>query len=57
MALIHDPIEVLTPEEMGRADALTIAAGTPGIILMEAAGLAVAEAVYDLCRRAAACWS
>ncbi len=48
VALIHDPIEVLTPEEMGAADSLTIAAGTAGIILMEAAGLAVAEAVYDL---------
>jgi hydroxyethylthiazole kinase-like uncharacterized protein yjeF len=48
VSLIHGPLEVLTPEEMGKADALTIAAGTQGIILMEAAGLAVAEAVYDL---------
>ena len=39
--------ELLTPEEMGRADAATIAAGTPGIALMEAAGGAIAETVRD----------
>jgi ADP-dependent NAD(P)H-hydrate dehydratase / NAD(P)H-hydrate epimerase len=48
VALIADPIEVLTPEEMGRADALTIESGTASITLMEAAGLAVAESVHDL---------
>lgn len=37
-------LELLTPEEMGRADALTIAAGTPGTQLMERAGIAVADA-------------
>ncbi|WP_264601266.1 NAD(P)H-hydrate dehydratase [Rhodobium gokarnense] len=40
-------MELLTPEEMGRADAATIAAGTPGITLMEAAGKAIAETVRD----------
>jgi ADP-dependent NAD(P)H-hydrate dehydratase / NAD(P)H-hydrate epimerase len=38
-------IELLSNAEMGRADRQTIAAGTPGIDLMERAGRAVADAV------------
>jgi hydroxyethylthiazole kinase-like uncharacterized protein yjeF len=37
--------ELLTNAEMGRCDRLTIEAGTPGIVLMENAGRAVADAV------------
>jgi hydroxyethylthiazole kinase-like uncharacterized protein yjeF len=36
---------ILTVAEMGRADAAAIAAGTPGTILMERAGEAVADAI------------
>ena len=44
----EDPIELLTPAEMARADALTIAAGTPGFDLMLRAGKNVALAAEDL---------
>ena len=41
-----DPLafpELLTPAEMSKADRFAISAGTPGIALMERAGLAVAD--------------
>ena len=41
-------MEVLTTSEMGRADRLTIAEGTPGFALMMSAGQAVAEAAMNL---------
>jgi hydroxyethylthiazole kinase-like uncharacterized protein yjeF len=45
-----DAIEVLTPGEMARADALTIEAGTPGYALMLRAGRNIAEAAAGLLR-------
>jgi len=43
---MRDPLtfpELLTPAQMGKADGFAISAGTPGIALMERAGLAVAD--------------
>ncbi len=42
-------LELLTAEQMSRADALTIEAGTPGMTLMEAAGAALAATVSATC--------
>ena len=45
-ALMRDPLafpQLLTPVEMSKADRFAISAGTPGIALMERAGLAVAD--------------
>ncbi|MEY4092470.1 MAG: hypothetical protein RLZZ496_1652 [Pseudomonadota bacterium] len=42
--------EILTVEEMARADQATIAAGTPGIVLMERAGRAVADCAQEMVR-------
>ena len=42
-----DLLELLTPEEMGRADGLAVRAGTSIATLMENAGVAVAEAIAE----------
>lgn len=40
-------LELLTPEEMGRADALAVEAGVPSETLMENAGTAIADAIVE----------
>lgn len=45
--------EILTIEEMGKADQLTISAGTPGIVLMERAGRAVADCASEMVKSGA----
>jgi hydroxyethylthiazole kinase-like uncharacterized protein yjeF len=48
MAANFPPSELLTTAEMAVADRLTIEAGTPGIVLMERAGAAVARTAAHL---------
>lgn len=40
-------LEILTVADLARADQAAIAAGTPGLVLMERAGAAVADAICD----------
>ena len=50
---MRDPMafpELLTPAEMSQADRFAISAGTPGIQLMERAGLAVADEAARLAK-------
>ena len=45
--------EILTVEEMGKADQLTISGGTPGIVLMERAGRSVADCAGEMVKSGA----
>jgi ADP-dependent NAD(P)H-hydrate dehydratase / NAD(P)H-hydrate epimerase len=52
MLEIAERAELLTPSQMGKADRLTIEAGTPGVVLMERAGAAVADEAVRMARSA-----
>jgi hydroxyethylthiazole kinase-like uncharacterized protein yjeF len=45
--------EILTVEEIGKADQLTISGGTPGIVLMERAGRSVADCAGEMVKSGA----
>ncbi|WP_286175523.1 NAD(P)H-hydrate dehydratase [Labrenzia sp. CE80] len=48
IAMVHASV-LLTSVQMGQADMMTIASGTPGIILMERAGGHVARVASEMC--------
>jgi len=53
MSFTPQGLEILTTPEMYDADRLAMEAGVPGVVLMEAAGRAVADAVMARCPRGA----